>query len=272
MVYTSMADISFEGPDMMAGQWLLLAGATAFLACLASTCFRREKPALVLAALGSVAIAAALFSQLVITGRVPWASLYETAALLALILGLLLVLATLRQEPPQLRLALAAIPVVLLLFSALAWASPAGLSESLESRWLLIHVPAAIAAYGLFTCAAASSVTYLYCKARRRAGEDGLQRLDRMAVICTMAGEALLIAAIAMGSLWANAAWGSYWSWDPKETWSLITALIYGLYLLLRWRGLKGEDAAYLSIVGLACVMFTYLGVSYVIPGLHSYA
>ena len=72
-------------------------------------------------------------------------------------------------------------------------------------------------------------------------------------------------------SVWAHNAWGSYWSWDPKETWSLITWLIYAALLHLRLvRGWRGKRTAVLSLVGFASVLFTYLGVNY-LPGLHSY-
>jgi len=73
------------------------------------------------------------------------------------------------------------------------------------------------------------------------------------------------------GSVWAHYAWGSYWSWDPKETWSLITWLIYAALLHARFvRGWRGNRIALLSVVGFAAMLFTYLGVNY-LPSLHSY-
>jgi ABC-type transport system involved in cytochrome c biogenesis permease subunit len=257
---------------MTAEQWLLIAGALAYVLYLISTPLHLKKATVPAAAFGCASIIAALSLRFFTAARVPWASLYETAALMALIIGLFLLAATLRREPRPLQVALAAIPIVLLAFSVIAWESPSSLPVSLESKWLLIHVPVAITSYGLFACSAASSAAYLYYQLKRPAEKASMARLDRVSIISTTAGLILLAAAIVMGSLWAKAAWGSYWSWDPKETWSLITALIYGLYLLLRWRGMKGEDAAYLSIVGFLCVIFTYAGVSYIIPGLHSYA
>jgi len=78
---------------------------------------------------------------------------------------------------------------------------------------------------------------------------------------------------IVSGSIWANIAWGSYWSWDPKETWALVTWIIYAIYLHLRifakWRG---KSSAITSIIGFACVIFTFLGVNYLLSGLHSYS
>jgi len=78
---------------------------------------------------------------------------------------------------------------------------------------------------------------------------------------------------IAAGAYWANRTWGSYWSWDPKETWAAITWLVYAAYLHMRvTRGMRGRWAAYFAIGGFAVVMFTFFGVTYLLPGLHAYA
>lgn len=83
----------------------------------------------------------------------------------------------------------------------------------------------------------------------------------------------LLTLMIAAGAYWANRAWGSYWSWDPKETWAAITWLVYAGYLHMRiTRGWRGRRAAYFAILGFAVVMFTFFGVTYLLPGLHAYA
>ncbi len=83
----------------------------------------------------------------------------------------------------------------------------------------------------------------------------------------------LLTGMIAIGAYWANQTWGSYWSWDPKETWAAITWLVYAGYLHMRiTRGWRGRRAAYFAILGFAVVMFTFFGVTYLLPGLHAYA
>ena len=82
-----------------------------------------------------------------------------------------------------------------------------------------------------------------------------------------------LTVTILLGALWAEQAWGNYWTWDPKETWSLITWLVYAMYLHLRMgRGLKGKAAALFAVAGFICVAFTYVGVNTLLPGVHSYA
>jgi len=83
----------------------------------------------------------------------------------------------------------------------------------------------------------------------------------------------LLTLMIAAGAYWANQTWGSYWSWDPKETWAAITWLIYAAYLHMRvTRGMRGRVAAYFAIGGFVVVMFTFFGVTYLLSGLHAYA
>jgi cytochrome c-type biogenesis protein CcsB len=83
----------------------------------------------------------------------------------------------------------------------------------------------------------------------------------------------MLTLCIVTGAIWANYAWGTYWSWDPKETWSLITWFIYAAYLHARLMyGWKGKRAAWMAILGFAAVLFTFFGVNYLIAGLHSYA
>jgi cytochrome c-type biogenesis protein CcsB len=85
-------------------------------------------------------------------------------------------------------------------------------------------------------------------------------------------GWPLLTGGIITGAVWANSAWGTYWSWDPKETWSLITWFVYAVYLHARYvRGWKGTQMAVVSAVGFLAVIFTYLGVNLVLSGLHSY-
>ncbi|MBZ5616132.1 MAG: cytochrome c biogenesis protein CcsA [Acidobacteriia bacterium] len=97
--------------------------------------------------------------------------------------------------------------------------------------------------------------------------------LDRVTYKTICLAFPLLTLMIAAGAYWANQTWGSYWSWDPKETWAAITWLVYALYLHMRiTRGWRGRRAAYFAIGGFAVVMFTFFGVTYLLPGLHAYA
>jgi ABC-type transport system involved in cytochrome c biogenesis permease subunit len=138
------------------------------------------------------------------------------------------------------------------------------LPPALESYWLGIHVTLAFLSYGAFVLSFVTGVMYLIL--------PSIETLDYLSYKSISLGFPLLTLGIITGALWANNAWGSYWSWDPKETWSLITWLIYASYLHARViAGWRGRKAAYLSIVGFGCVLFTYFGVNLLLGGLHSY-
>jgi ABC-type transport system involved in cytochrome c biogenesis permease subunit len=121
-----------------------------------------------------------------------------------------------------------------------------------------------------------ASLLYLMLVWRRRDLERLLptaDALDRITYKTICIAFPLLTLMIAAGAYWANRTWGSYWSWDPKETWAAITWLVYAGYLHMRiTRGWRGRRAAYFAILGFAVVMFTFFGVTYLLPGLHAYA
>ncbi|MCU0581243.1 MAG: c-type cytochrome biogenesis protein CcsB [Syntrophales bacterium] len=153
------------------------------------------------------------------------------------------------------------------------------LIPALQSNWLTSHVLTCFMGYAAFTTAFGTGILFLI-------GDLGKNRI-RTAKILTLIPQAdlleeliyksvllgfiLLTLGIFTGSVWAHYAWGSYWSWDPKETWSLITWLIYAVLLHGRYaQGWRGRRLAVTALVGFAAVLFTYLGVNY-LPGLHSY-
>jgi cytochrome c-type biogenesis protein CcsB len=121
-----------------------------------------------------------------------------------------------------------------------------------------------------------ASLLYLMLLWRRNDLESLLppaDTLDRVTYKTICIAFPLLTAMIAAGAYWANRTWGSYWSWDPKETWAAITWLVYAGYLHMRiTRGWRGRRAAYFAILGFGVVIFTFLGVTYLLPGLHAYA
>jgi len=120
------------------------------------------------------------------------------------------------------------------------------------------------------------SLLYLLLLWRRKDLERMLpaaDALDRITYKTIAIAFPLLTLMIAAGAYWANRTWGSYWSWDPKETWAAITWLVYAGYLHMRiTRGWRGRRAAYFAILGFAVVMFTFFGVTYLLPGMHAYA
>ncbi|MEW6379093.1 MAG: c-type cytochrome biogenesis protein CcsB [bacterium] len=156
------------------------------------------------------------------------------------------------------------------------------LVPALQSNWLLSHVVTCFFGYAAFAVACGISIMYLvriYYE-ERGAGQVGVlqilpssELLDELAYKAIVIGFPFLTIGIITGAAWANYAWGTYWSWDPKETWSLITWFVYAAFLHARFAaGWKGKRTAVLSIVGFLFVLFTYLGVSWLLPGLHSYA
>lgn len=148
------------------------------------------------------------------------------------------------------------------------------LMPALNSNWLYFHVLTAIAAYGCFTVSFATALLYLIKDRLSHSPFNlpGLDLLDELTYKIICAGMPFLTLCIVTGAFWAENAWGTYWSWDPKETWSLITWLIYTGYLHARliadWRG---KRAACLAVAGFLAVIFTFLGVNLLLPGLHSY-
>ena len=155
------------------------------------------------------------------------------------------------------------------------------LIPALQSNWLISHVLTCFMGYAAFTVAFALGIMhFLKAVTAGKKGKiisgffhslPGDDLIDELTYQSAALGFIFLTLGIMTGSVWAHYAWGSYWSWDPKETWSLITWLIYALMLHARHvRGWRGRRMALLSIIGFACVLFTYLGVNY-LAGLHSY-
>ena len=156
------------------------------------------------------------------------------------------------------------------------------LIPALQSNWLHAHVMTCFLSYASFAISCAVSIIYLVKLKRQEKGEKeggpasllpSLDSLDELVYKTIVVGFPLLTIGIVTGAAWANYAWGSYWSWDPKETWSLITWFMYAVFLHARvTRDWRGKRTAILSIIGFVAVIFTYFGVNYLLSGLHSYA
>ena len=153
------------------------------------------------------------------------------------------------------------------------------LIPALQSNWLIAHVITCFVGYAAFAVASGMGVMYLL-KDRKTNGAPGtlLASLPELKVIDDIIHKTLvfgflwLSAGIITGAVWANAAWGTYWSWYPKETWSLITWFVYAATLHARFtKGWGGRRIAWLAIIGFISVVFTYYGVNFLLSGLHSY-
>ena len=143
------------------------------------------------------------------------------------------------------------------------------LMPALQSNWLFIHVSTVMAGYGALLLSFLGAAVFSFMGAQ----DEKKKNLESLVYRACLVGFWLLTLGIITGAVWANSAWGSYWSWDPKETWSLITWLYYAVAIhLRRTRGWKDKKFAGLMLWGFVLVMFTYFGVNYLLSGLHSYA
>lgn len=215
-------------------------------------------------------------------GHAPLSNMYESMSFFALcVVGVYLIV---EWRFKQKALGAIVLPIAFVIMAANALFFPDDirpLVPALQSDWLLYHVITSFVSYGAFAVSFAVSIIYLIKYRAERRGSEGsfvnlfpdLKMLDEVNYKSIAVGFPLLSLGIITGAAWANYAWGTYWSWDPKETWSLITWFIYAAYLHARMtRGWQGKRAAILSIIGFAAVIFTYFGVNFLLSGLHSYA
>lgn len=223
--------------------------------------------------LATFAMLASLVFRAVATGHGPFANMYEFS--MAFAFGILLAYMWFERRYHQRILALIALPVALamMLYASTIPAEIEPLVPALQNNLLLtVHVAVAIVAYGSFSIAFAASLLYLVQPEGGRWGLPTPQVLDEIGYRAVMVGFPFLTLTIILGAVWAETAWGTYWSWDPKETASLVTWLIYGAYLHARvMRGWRGNRAAWLLVLGFAATLFTYFG-NLFFGGLHSYS
>lgn len=227
----------------------------------------------------------------VAAGRAPWGNMFEFASAVALVA--VTAFLWLQFSAPRLRhLGLfVLVPVVfVLVYAGLEfYTAAAPLVAALQSYWLVIHVAAAIISIGVWFTSGVLAALYLV----RQRYERGLveeqaapkaiaslgPRLPEAAVLDRMSYRLVAFAfpiftfAVIAGAIWAEAAWGRFWGWDPKETWALIVWLVYACYLHARaTAGWKGTKAAMINLVGLFAVIFNFLVINLVVAGLHSYS
>jgi cytochrome c-type biogenesis protein CcsB len=228
---------------------------------------------------------AGLVTRGVSAGRVPWGNMYEfltsgSAVAMAVFLFLLW-----RGQDVRWLGAFVVTPVLLALGLAttVLYVRSTQLMPALHSYWLAIHVVAAVIATGLLTVGTIATALHLFAARREASGRPlpyvGTRRLPGAAVLDQLAYRIYAFAfpiwtfAIMAGAIWAESAWNRYWGWDPKETWSFITWVVFAAYLHARaTAGWRGRSAAIIALVGYACLIFNFIGVNIWIVGLHSYA
>ena len=239
--------------------------------------------------LGTILLGLGLVLRGFSANRLPWGNMYEFSLAAGFAVSLAYCILSIKRDLRWLGLFIT-IPVLLDLGLAITvlYTESAPLVPALNSYWLAIHVSAAIVCMGAFTVGAALSGLYLVAQRvedRVAAGEEpgklaGLagrvpssDRLDLMAYRIHAFMFPIWTFAVIAGAIWAEAAWGRYWGWDPKETWAFITWVIYAAYLHARATvGWRGRKAAYIAIAGYIAIMFNYFIVNMYVQGLHSYS
>ena len=208
-------------------------------------------------------------------GRIPLSNMYEFSTSF---LFLILLVYLLFERAYQVRHLGSIVLPVAVGMAAYVWALPADLREvnplqpALQQIPLMtLHVSLALLAYATFAVAFAAAVLYLIVAHWRVRWLPSTDLLDDFGFRAVTVGFPALSLVLIVGSVWAHQAWGAYWSWDPKETASLFTWLIYAVYLHTRTlRGWRGNRSAWILIFGFAATIFTYYG-NYFFGGMHAY-
>jgi cytochrome c-type biogenesis protein CcsB len=238
-----------------------------------------------LTVLATALLGAGVLTRGLAAERVPWGNLYEFA-----ITGSLVVAAVYLVALPRLRLGFLGLPltgfllVVLGIATTVLYLPVSGLIPALQSYWLAIHVSAAILATGILTLGAVASLLHLLkLRQERRAGAEGtpargyLAQLPAAAAIERIAYRLHAFAfpiwtfALIAGAVWAAAAWGRYWGWDPKETWMFITWVCYAAYLHARATAGWRSRVSWIALIAYGALLFNLIGVNFLVSGLHSY-
>ena len=224
----------------------------------------------------------------IISGYFPLSNLYESLLFLDWCLLFILIIAETKTRTKLLGAIL--LPIILLIISFASLILPTQMQEAaplvpaLQSNWLMMHVSMMMLSYATLIVGSLLSILFLVIQKFTtnkiqvtkqnitQTKNQLLENIDTWSYRTIGLGFPFLTIGIIAGAVWANEAWGSYWSWDPKETWALITWLIFAAYIHARLtKGWVGEKAALLGSIGFVIVWICYLGVNFLGQGLHSY-
>jgi cytochrome c-type biogenesis protein CcsB len=217
------------------------------------------------------------------TGRAPWGNMYEYMALVCFV-AVVAWLVMIRKFPVRRVSGFVLLPIVILMFlgGTVLYTNAAPLQPALQSYWLVIHVTAAAGSTGLFLVPGVASILYLVRTSYERDNTKHTRLaerlptsdvLDRLAYRMTIIAFPVFTFGVICGGIWAEAAWGRFWGWDPKETVAFVAWVVYAAYLHSRaTAGWRGSRAAWINIVGFSASVFNLFFVNLVSVGLHSYA
>ena len=221
--------------------------------------------------------------------RAPWGNMYEFSISGTVVVTAVFMVVVIRRSELRFLGTFVIGPVLLSLGLATAvfYTEAAQLLPALQSFWLVIHVSVAFIASALFTLGFSLTVLQLVQERREKLRAKGEtlgrgQFMDALPNSAALESNAYQLHAIAFplwsftliaGAIWAEKAWSSYWTWDPKEVWTFVIWVVYAAYLHARaTQGYQGRRAAYLAVAGFACLLFNYLGVNFLFVGFHGYA
>lgn len=250
--------------------------------------FKKEwlgQSATVLAMISTFAISMMLIFRTKESGHAPFSNLYESMAFFVWMMSLAYLIMEFKYKIKVVGAFVMAIAFIAMFATSMLpyrFQDIEPLNPALQSIWFELHVFSAFIGYAGFGLAFGMGLMYLI-KARfeeRKLSNFLIDRFPSSAILDELSYKSaawgfifFTLGALILGAVWANKAWGTYWSWDPKETWSLITWFVYAAYLHARvTRGWRGKKAAYVAIFGFLSTIFLYWGVSFVLPGLHAYA
>lgn len=230
---------------------------------------------------GLIVHSAALILRTIESGHAPFTNMYESLSFLAwsAIFAYVLIEGKFKIKRAGPYFMLIVIGLMALASSPLMPKEATPLVPALQSYWLWLHVSVTLLGEAFFAVGFITSIMYLVADSKEKKGTAGkssltAERLDSISYRTIAIGFPLFtLGGLVFGMVWAYKAWGGYWSWDPKETWSLITWFVFALYLHTRIvMGWKGRRSALIAIIGFLAALFTYFGVNYLLAGLHSYA
>ncbi|MEK7449764.1 MAG: c-type cytochrome biogenesis protein CcsB [Planctomycetota bacterium] len=221
---------------------------------------------------GLVSNISAVFIRWLVAGYSPMSNMYETLICLsAILVGIFIYLNT-KQSIPLVGILVAFFAVTIMVLTNLFDRSIHSLSPALKSNWLTVHVLLCMTGYAALTISFISGLTILL-KPNKPVRTETISASFKITYESVKLGFFFLTLGILTGAVWAEQTWGTYWSWDPKESWALITWLIFAVYLhgqrLLNW---SPRRLSWITVAGFGAMLFTYFGVSFILTGLHTYA
>ncbi|MCR5135602.1 MAG: c-type cytochrome biogenesis protein CcsB [Oscillospiraceae bacterium] len=249
--------------------------AAAVILQFSGTAFRKEKLTKLawFVFLGAFAVHTGfLIARGIAAKRLPLSNQFEFANAFAW--GVALMLIVMRGRLRTDWLSVVAMPAALLVmtYAALQPMEIRDLMPALRSGWFGVHIGSAVLSYAAFVIAGSIGLRYLLALRKGDADKKALSQMDFLSYRMVAFGFLFLTIVIVSGAIWAEQAWSSFWSWDPKEVWALITWIIYAVFLHLRVRGrLRGKALAWYLVIAVPVVFFTFAGVNTLMHGMHTY-